>query len=177
MIVTTGLSPEIALAGDLDGDGYGDVAVGDDYDSTVSKHSGAVWLYSGASLLGGTGHFLPGDADAVYFGTGWLSHAGSSLAACGDLDADGRDELLVGAEGSGGGDVYLLSAPLIGSGSLEHADVRFSSHFGGRVGYDVAGVGDVDADGIPDFVVGNPGWGGGTYYDYGAAHLVSGADL
>jgi hypothetical protein len=90
---------------------------------------------------------------------------GSSIAAIGDLDGNGVSELVVGATGDDDGNftgaVWVLF--LGPTGSLQSA-AKVSPSSGGlepgvfidgsRFGSSVAGLGDIDADGVPDFAVG-----------------------
>jgi hypothetical protein len=90
---------------------------------------------------------------------------GSSIAAIGDLDGNGVSELVVGATGDDDGTftgaVWVLF--LGPTGSLQSA-AKVSPSSGGlepgvfidrsRFGSSVTGLGDIDADGVPDFAVG-----------------------
>lgn len=87
-------------AGDLDGDGAGDLVLGA---YGASAYDGAVYLFRGPA----PGVYGPGDADVALLGSG-RETAGNSVQL-GDLDADGRLELLVGAPAaSGAGALYVF---------------------------------------------------------------------
>lgn len=85
--------------------------------------------------------------------------AGRNVSAAGDLDRDGVDDIVVGAQGveEGRGAVYVVTGPVVRSGPLADAAVRLTGDVrGGRAGYAVAGAGDVDGDGQGDLVIGAP---------------------
>jgi hypothetical protein len=99
---------------------------------------------------------------------------GLCISAAGDLDGDGVPDLLVGAPdddlgGNGAGAMIALSGA---NGSVLWRVNGGAS--GDSLGFQVAGVGDLDGDGVGDAV------GGARYSDvagpnYGAAIVVSGA--
>ena len=92
---------------------------------------------------------------------------GACVASIGDVDGDGRPDVLVGVPGSD--EVHLLSGSDL---SLVRV---FSACSGCSFGHSVAGLPDVDGDEIPDLIVGAPnGSPAGT--NSGHALLVSGAD-
>jgi hypothetical protein len=137
----------VAGAGDVDGDGFGDFAIGAERATGLAPDSGVVRIYSGqnASLI----RELKGELTGDRFG-----HAIESL---GDLDGDGRPELLVGAPlhdaflGVDRGAAYIFDGAtgvpvtkLYGNG----ADNQF--------GWSVTAVPDVNFDGVTDFAVGAP---------------------
>jgi hypothetical protein len=89
-------------SGDLDGDGWIDVAVGAKENSTSGLFSGAVYIYY-APLLGAQVPFQLDEADAVLEGESHGDLAGTSLVIAPDMNDDGGDDLVVGAIGVGGG--------------------------------------------------------------------------
>jgi hypothetical protein len=91
----------VAAAGDVNGDGFGDFLVGSEFSDSLAPAGGRAFLYLGP-LLGPLTRTIPADrARAVFTGGGGES-LGRSVSAAGDLDGDGRADLLLGAPGFGG---------------------------------------------------------------------------
>ncbi|MHC5211513.1 MAG: hypothetical protein ACYTG2_12405 [Planctomycetota bacterium] len=146
----------VVAAGDVDGDGIDDTLVGTPGDGTAGALAGSARVYSGAddSLL------------LVLTGGGPGAQFGASAASAGDLDGDGRGDLIVGAPGVSR--AYVHSGI---DGSLLHA---LQGVAGDRFGHAVAGVGDVDGDGTDDVAIGAPEADVGGD-DTGSVSVVSGA--
>ncbi len=165
-------------AGDVNGDGYPDLLVAaPSKDLRPGDLAGRVYVI--LSPISGD-HRLSA-ADAFIDGNDY-SLAGYSIAAAGDVAVDGYDDILVGAisDSSGirqSGSAYLLTGPLSGDVDLTDVEPILSgAAYNDGVGCSVTGPGDVDADGLPDILVGAPGDDeGGT--SAGAAWLFSGASL
>ena len=158
--------------GDINGDGWPDLALG----APKEASGGGVYVFQGP-LGGGTPRSLEvTDADAVLSGEGAGAQAGVSLVGVGDLDADGFDDLLVGANLEGGaGAAYVIHGPLPDQLPLSQADAELIGESDGdEVGWAVAAAGDVDADGLPDLLVSAPFHGPNRR---GAVYLVSAADV
>ena len=99
---TTGASS----AGDVDADGHADILVGDTGDATNGVASGKATIYSGR-----TGGVL-----FTFFGTGANDKLGSSVSCAGDVNDDGRPDVIVGATesanpGAGPGYARVYSGP------------------------------------------------------------------
>ncbi|HVM15090.1 MAG TPA: integrin alpha [Egibacteraceae bacterium] len=75
---------------------------------------------------------------------------GASVAGLGDVDGDGAGDVVVGAPGSG--HVYVVSGA---TGAILH-DIADPAGGGSNFGFSVAGIGDVDGDGVSDLAVGAP---------------------
>ena len=105
----------VTSAGDLDGDGWSDVAVQAQCDTTCGERdTGAVYIVYGP-LSPGT--FSASDADAVLIGEAKQDNAGTYLLTSGDANADGLSDLLIGAVGNDDGGTFAGAAYLVlGSG-------------------------------------------------------------
>ena len=94
------LGTAIALAGDIDADGTLDWLIGatgdTDGGSDGDHAAGAAWLIYGPVT---TDLALPlsGDAASKFVGADWDDHAGAAVAAAGDWNGDGFDDILIGA--------------------------------------------------------------------------------
>lgn len=130
----------VATGGDVDGDGTPDLLVGAPESAIGGPETGSVELHSGAS----------GALLRTYFGGSPGHRFGFAVAFLGDLDADGRDDY-----GAGGLDGNYVR---IWSGATGHLIATiFGDASGDQFGSSLCGVGDVNADGVPDFAVGAPG--------------------
>jgi len=147
---------------DLDGDGAGDLVVGAPFHDAGGSNAGRIYVYGGRSGL------------ELFHADG--GHAGESLGhavrAAGDLDGDGVGDVLAGGKGTaqafGAARVYSGA----GGGLLLSMQLGLPAD---AFGYSVAGLGDVDGDGVPDFAVGAPlEDSGGT--DAGRVYVISGAN-
>ena len=101
---TTRFAEAVATGSDLDGDGREEVVVGapgvhvaTDAGETLFC-AGAVYVFDPAGSLP-SGTLTEADAEAVFFGEHDGDELGSGLAAGGDLNADGLEDLVLGARG------------------------------------------------------------------------------
>lgn len=162
----------VAGVNDVNGDGKFDLLVGvPDQDVGDNDGQGQAFLVSGAN-----GSFLrtfdvPMPRPGARFG--------SAVAGAGDVNGDGIPDLIVGAPGltvagnESQGQSFVFSGA---DGSLLHTLDHPMPQAGARFGSAAAGVGDVDGDGIPDFLVGAPQQDVGGNINQGRAFLMSGAD-
>jgi hypothetical protein len=163
-----GETPKLAAAGDVNGDGYGDVLVGVGAEFGV----GRAWLYLGSrgGLLAPAAWTAQSEIPTEPDGFGY------AVASAGDVNADGYDDVLVGAPffstaGFGGmiyeGKAYLYLGSASGLGAAPAwsflGEQEFQGYFWGGspppgFGGALAAAGDVDGDGFGDVVIGAPAY-------------------
>jgi hypothetical protein len=177
----------VAGIGDLDGDGVPDLAVGAPGDDDGGLNRGAVWILFMTKDGLVDGYEKISDTEGAFAGK--LENGdgfGSSVASIGDVDGDGVNDLAVGApfDDDGDGDgidvgaVWILFMNANGRVKGERLISKKDDVIGSKLeqrdyfGWDVAGVGDLDGDGISDLAVAAPGDDDGSGQDRGAFYLL-----
>ena len=158
-----GMGELLVGGGDWDGDGLGDLLAGTPGAPVETvEDTGTVRIWSGATLNGLSGPVGPSDADAALIGVEAGGELGATAAFLPDTDADGMDEIVVGApssnrDGADQGVVYLaLGASLVNSGttSAEYAFAAvWATEAGDALGSALGGGEDVDGDGLGDLLL------------------------
>lgn len=140
-----------ATRGDIDGDGYDDVVVAAyKQGQTISRSdAGKLFLYRGGPLG------LDTNAAWSYVGGTTGERTGVEVEIAGDVNGDGFDDIVAGADGVSAGTgraiLFLGSA----SGPKDMPDWSLdAAQPGAALGSDVAGAGDVNGDGFDDVIVG-----------------------
>lgn len=154
------LGRSVAGAGDVNGDGYSDVLAGA---PGYSESTGRVYLYAGGPGGLGAGPVM------VLTGEKRQSDFGWAVAGAGDINGDGYDDVIVGADRFDNltGRAYIYTGEPRGLSAT--AALTFTGEGPNNVfGRSVAGAGDVNADGYDDFLVGAFGYDGfrGRVYLY-----------
>ncbi|MCB9758266.1 MAG: FG-GAP repeat protein [Alphaproteobacteria bacterium] len=111
---------------------------------------------------------------AIWKGEDGGDRAGIGVAAAGDVNGDGRGDLLVGSIGSGGDGITYMNRSPFGTGELNlgASKGRYYGTTGANAGKAIAGGGDVDNNGQDDFIIG-ASKDATAYTNAGAAYLVS----
>jgi hypothetical protein len=164
--------------GDVDGDGLPDLLIGANGDDDGGSGAGAAYLVY-ASDLGSDNELDLADFPDKVIGASAGDNAGHALGRIGDVDSDGLADLLIASftSDSGGTDAgatYIVtSSSLTGSSfSLSSSTYSFIGESSGDYsGCSVAGLGDMDGDGLEDLLIGaySNGTGGSAS---GAAYIV-----
>ncbi|GAB5446128.1 Hint domain-containing protein [Gymnodinialimonas sp.] len=195
---------KLAGGADLDGDGINDLVIGEpDNPSPIAGDAGSVYFISGTDLAAADAadgtidgtiqlnqvHTLENSYE--FRGEGDDDRAGISLSIVDDTDGDGLSDVLISAFNGLGNDAtaYLVSsadfaaadaADGVTDGIVDLENVHDQSEsyqFVGIRGNAITGGGDVDGDGIGDFLIGSPGTTNGLNFENGESYLISGVDL
>ncbi|HEU4436150.1 MAG TPA: integrin alpha, partial [candidate division Zixibacteria bacterium] len=104
-------------------------------------------------------------------------YLGFDVAGVGDVNGDGYADFLIGAYAANPGGVGNAGSAYLYSGAdgslLFQKDGEAANDF---LGNSVAGVGDVNRDGTPDFIIGASEAEPGGLFNAGSAYVYSGAD-
>ena len=187
----------VSSAGDVNGDGYDDLIIGaPGADPNGDSNAGETYVVYGGPSAPGTGgkldlSDLDGTNGFILTGVDAGDRSGFSVSSAGDVNGDGYDDLIIGAEladpnGDSSGETYVVyggaSAPGTG-GELDLSALDGTNGFiltgvdaGDNAGWSVSSAGDVNGDGYDDLIIGareadpnGDSSAGETYVVYGGA--------
>lgn len=177
----------VNTAGDINGDGFDDVLVGASFEAnTGTLRAGAAYLYLGSANGVANCNLStdPNCSHAKIMGAMTEGRLGSSVASAGDVNSDGFDDILIGADHQGSvgqSFVYFFSGSASG---IDSCDIKTVSDcpdaiIGSKATFDqlgasVASAGDINGDGFGDIILGAAiADGAGT--NRGQAYILSGS--
>ena len=184
----------VSSAGDVNGDGYDDLIIGANRaDPNGDRDAGETYIvYGGASAPGTEGvlnlSMLDGSNGFTLTGIDGGDWSGQSVSSAGDVNGDGYDDLIIGANRADNsfGETYVVyggaNAPgtegVLNLGALDGTNGfiltgidRFDNS-----GFSVSSAGDINGDGYDDLIIGarnadpNGVSSGETYAVYGGAN-------
>ena len=184
-------SRSVSSAGDINGDGFDDVIVGNPFADANGENSGSSYVVLGkasgfdatlnvSSLNGSNGFRLDGISG--------YDNLGNSVSNAGDVNGDGFDDLIVGApnllDENRPGSSYVVFGKASGfDASIDLSTLDGSNGFrldgeiggigGSESGRSVSNAGDINGDGFDDLIIGAP-FAGPFPYNGGVSHVVFG---
>jgi hypothetical protein len=161
-------------AGDVNGDGVSDIVVGADGMSSGETEEGIVFIYHGVQ-----GQGIPATAATALQQNKERANFGRVVAGVGDTNGDGYSDIVIGA-GPNAMDDEQVSLYRGGGGGVLPTPFRYyrpsvapPAGIGTSFGESISGAGDIDGDGLADFVVGEPWYSNGQDGE-GAIHVFYG---
>ena len=150
------LGSSVNAAGDLNLDGYADVIIGEpSFDGNEFSNNGKAYVFYGAEdgLSTTPAWAALGNANAELFG--------SAVANAGDVNGDGKDDIIIGAPRPGNPTSLQIGYAYVFYNSADGLSTTPSwsatnDQAGAWFGASVAGVGDVNQDGYDDVLIGAP---------------------
>lgn len=167
--------PQLGLsastAGDINNDGFDDVIIGSPRSDPNGTDSGIAYVIYGAASMPATIDLETlGSAGVAIQGANGGDLAGQSVSGGGDVNNDGFDDVVVGAQGadpngSNSGAVYIVYGSATLPNAVDLGDLSTTSGLGviiegassaDRLGATCAMAGDIDDDGFDDVLAGAP---------------------
>jgi hypothetical protein len=186
----TGINPNdltgysVSGAGDINNDGYDDIILGA-YGYPSGTGNGSVYVIYGAAAS----NFSNIDLENLTSSQGFsiigvdLGDFGVSVKGAGDVNNDGYDDLIIGADSYAKiGRVYVIYGRATFTGNIDLANLTSTLGFtitginsNDYTGFSVSGAGDINNDGFDDMIIGACGYPSGTYV--GSVYVVFGGPI
>jgi hypothetical protein len=174
-------SHDVFGLGDINGDEIDDFAIGVKFVDQAAFNAGKTYVFFGKET-GWSLNTSLSNADASFLGEDSTSEAGH-VAAAGDINGDGINDIIIGGgfndqAANDAGKTYIVFGKKTGWGkniSLANADASFLGETEGDYsGHRLAGVGDVNNDGIDDIIIAAHGADANSIKNRGKVYLIFG---
>jgi Ca2+-binding RTX toxin-like protein len=178
----------VSSAGDINNDGFDDLIIGAHLGDNGGTDAGEAYV-----LFGKASGFANIDLTALAPAAGFKiqgdlagDQAGFSVSSAGDINGDGRDDLIVGARlgdngGANAGEAYVIFGKSTGFTNIDLTSLAPADGFiiqgqdpSDQAGCSVSSAGDVNGDGYDDLIVGAAFSDEGGHLAAGAAYLIFG---
>jgi len=169
----------VSAAGDVNGDGCGDVIIGAYGNDDGGTNAGKAYVYYGGITMDNMADVtMAGEAEGDYYGY--------SVSEAGDVNSDGFDDVIISAYGNDNGGTNSGKVYIYYGGSVMNATVDvwiYGEAANDFFGYSVSGTGDINGDGFADVIVGAYGndeagsVAGKVYIYYGGSPMDWTADV
>ncbi|MBL7732135.1 MAG: FG-GAP repeat protein [Chitinophagaceae bacterium] len=163
----------LSSAGDINGDGYSDILIGAYSYTDDFTDEGLVFVKYGSSsgFIQGVESLSEANQGFAYFGF--------SVAAAGDVNADGYADVIAGAfqydnESTNEGAAFLYYGSPAGIKTIPPAILEPANQQDANFGLSVASAGDVNGDGYSDVIIGAPNY-NGSNTDEGRVYIYHGS--
>ncbi|MEH2035882.1 hypothetical protein [Nostoc sp.] len=184
------LGRSVSSAGDVNGDGFDDLIIGEDFSTSFSGQSYVVFGSSkGFSATLNLSNLNGANGFAIN-GINPSDSSGRSVSSAGDFNGDGFDDLIIGAyradpNGDNSGQSYVVFGSSNGfSATLNLSNLNGANGFainginpGDESGGSVSSAGDVNGDGFDDLIIGasgadpNGSYSGQSYVLFGRTNI------
>jgi hypothetical protein len=172
----------VSGAGDVNNDGFDDVIIGNSYGMHEDIRTGRAKFFMG-------GNPMDNISDVEFYGSGSGDHFGTSVSGAGDVNGDGFDDIIIGADENNSGGKNAGAAYLYFGGQQMDAneDIKFTGTstgtMGDLLGCSVSKAGDMNNDGYDEVIVGaygrkdmTNGPGAANIY-FGGSHMDNVSDV
>lgn len=194
----------VSSAGDVNGDGFDDLLIAAYFASAAGNaklNAGEAYVIFGATTMPNTINLAnSGSAGITIFGADAGDNSGRGLSSVGDVNGDGFDDLIIGANKADGianaktdsGESYLIFGAATPPTTIDLANlgsagtIIYGADANDLSGTSVSGAGDVNGDGFDDFIIGSyradrtgnlKADSGESYVIFGAASFPATIDL